>query len=310
MTKHAVLLGDPSHFRIKGGKNPYTRNRLGFRKRVNRKKAREQWSRFKDTLESLGAKTFVMPPDRGHPGMVFPANAGFLHPKYEPRPWREKTFYLANLTAAHRIAEQGLYREFLAKLGFQIGTLPFPFEGEADFIPCDDLNIFCYGDIVSSGFVPRLGIPPWRYRFSHRTDYRNVKSLEKITGGEVLEAKLVDTRYYHGDTALFAFGPRRENLFAYMDAFDRDTQVRIKKRFGRNLFSLSRADTENFVANSFQLDTPQGPHVLFPKGVSAEVTNRVESLGIPHTEVDVSEFFSKGGGSIKCMLCDLGPVTT
>lgn len=305
--KHAVLLGDPAHFRIKGGKNPYTRNRLGFRKRVNRRKAVDQWKRFKETLERLGAQTHVMPPEPERPGMVFPANAGFLFPKYEPLAWSEKTFYLSNLTAAHRTREQELYRGFAARLGFQIGTVPFPFEGEADFFPCGEFYLFCYGDIVPTGFVPRIGLPPWRYRFSHRTDYRNGKTLEKIVGRAVIEVKLTDPRYYHGDTALFAFGPRREHLFAYMEAFDRDTRVNLKKTFGRNLVSISKDDAENFVANSFQMDTPQGPHILFPEGVSAAVTDRTDSLGIPHTTVDVSEFFSKGGGSIKCMLCDLGP---
>ena len=40
--QHAVLLGDPSYFRIKSGKNPYTRDRWGFRKVVDLPKALAQ----------------------------------------------------------------------------------------------------------------------------------------------------------------------------------------------------------------------------------------------------------------------------
>ena len=90
--KHTVLLGDPSFFRIKGGRNFYTRDCWGFRKRVDPQKAKEQWLRFKETLESLGANVHVMPAHPDFPGMVFPANAGFLHPKYAPVPLSEKKF--------------------------------------------------------------------------------------------------------------------------------------------------------------------------------------------------------------------------
>ena len=36
--QRAVLMGDPSHFSVKGGANPHTRNWLGLRRRVNRER--------------------------------------------------------------------------------------------------------------------------------------------------------------------------------------------------------------------------------------------------------------------------------
>jgi N-dimethylarginine dimethylaminohydrolase len=306
--KHGVVLGDPAHFRIKGGQNPYTRNRLGFRKRVDRKKARDQWLRFRETLERLGARVFVLPARPEYPGMVFPANAGFLHPKYAAAPPREKRFYLSNL-AGHRAGESEIYRSFFSELGYETRTLPYPFEGEADFFPCGPLHLFCYGRIVPTGFRPAWGLPPWRYRFSHRTDYRCVTSLGKVVPPDsIVELELASTRYYHGDTCLFAFGPERGHLFAYLQALGRESQLELKRRFGRKLHPLSKADAEAFAANGFQMDTPEGPHVLLPQGVSRDVTDRVAALGLGCTTVDVSEFFRKGGGSIKCLLCDLGPV--
>jgi len=304
---HAVLLGDPTHFRIKAGANTYTRNKWGFRKKVNQKKALAQWLVLKELLESLGVKAFVLPSNPNYPGLVFPANAGFLFPKYEALPYSQKIFYLSALTK-HRAGEQAIYRDFLGSLGFQFRTLSLPFEGEADFFSCGEDYIFSYGDIVSTGFRPKWGWPPFAYRFSHRTDQRNLATLQGVVGDKrIIEIKLVDPRYYHGDTALFAFGSSREYLFAYLDSMGGESQSRLKTKLGKRLFPLSRDDAENFVANSFQVDTDQGPHLVLPEKTSDKVKSTLKTLDIPFSTIEVSEFYEKGGGSIKCLLCDLGP---
>ncbi|HXV18760.1 MAG TPA: hypothetical protein VD883_01645 [Candidatus Omnitrophota bacterium] len=304
---HAIVLGDPEFFRIKSGKNPYTRTRWGFRKKVDIARAVFQWTRFKETLEKLGARVWVLPPDKDNPSMVFPANAGFLYPKYDRLPWAQKTFYLSNLTA-HRKNETSAHEKFFGRLGFQIGRLPLPFEGEADFFPAGGAHIFSYGDIVPTGFRPALAWPPYRYRFSHRSDRRNLPALQRIVSPKpVIEVRLIDEKYYHGDTALFAFGKEREYLFAHLPAMDADSRARLQAYFGSRLFPLSKKDTENFAANSFQLDTPEGPYLVMPEGISDGLKETVRGLGFPYTLADVSEFFTKGGGSIKCLLCDLGP---
>ncbi|MBI4358587.1 MAG: hypothetical protein HY584_04740 [Candidatus Omnitrophica bacterium] len=353
--RHAVLMGDPYFFRIKGGNNPYTRNHWGVRKRVDRERAIFQWQSLRETFESLGAKVFILAPREDLPGLAFPANAGFLypkllrplhesssplvrqktdesvlrrmgeekgggcnppHPNLPPRRGEGKTdeeafkstFYLSNLTG-HRAGEQAVYREFFSELGFRLDTLPYPFEGEADFFPCGASYIFTYGTVRPTGFRLRFGWPPYEYQFSHRSDERNEKALQKIVGGRpILKVRLIDVRYYHGDTCLFAFGPKREHLFAYLDAVDEESRGLLQRHLGNRLIPLAREEAQNFVANSVQIETESGPHIVFPVGVSDEVKRKVSSLGISFTTVDVSEFFEKGGGSVKCMICDLGPL--
>ncbi len=306
--KHAVVIGDPAYFRIKAGKNPYTRTRWGFKKKVDLTAAIAQWQNFKLALEKLGVRVFVLPASRENPSMVFPANAGFLFPKYEPLAWTEKRFYVSRLSP-HRKAEAVVYTEFFSGLGFSVDTLPYDFEGEADFFPCDDFYIFSYGKIVPTGFRPVVGWLPYRYQFSHRSDRRNKETLQKIVGNrEIIEVYLTDERYYHGDTVMFALGVRREYLLAYRAAMDSASWDRLKRHLGSHLIELSREDAENFAANSFQADTPLGPHIIFPSGISGDLKEKVSSLGFSFTLVDVSEFFKKGGGSVKCMLCDLGPL--
>lgn len=305
--RHALILGDPSHFRIKAGRNAYTRNALGFRKKVDLGRAKSQWQNFKGTLEGLGAQIHVVPAHPDLPGLVFPANAGFLHPKYERIPLANKTFYLSTLIA-HRAAETQIHRKLIESLGPRIGTFAEPFEGEADFFPCGEFYIFTYGDVVPMGFRPRLGIPPWYFRFSHRSGASNLDALQKIVApAPVLALKLSDPRYYHGDTAFFAFGPKREYLLAYLEALDAPSREKLTRHLGSRLIPLSKADAEGFAANSFQMETPDGPRILFPPGLSDALLKSVSKIGVPYSTVDVSEFFSKGGGSIKCMICDLGP---
>ncbi|MEE8476332.1 MAG: hypothetical protein V3T01_13305, partial [Myxococcota bacterium] len=90
-------MGDPSHFSVKGGANPHTRTRWGTRRSVDRDLAIRQWHRLKDTLEDLGVRVLVVPPDPAQPGLVYPANAGFQTGVDDEKPLAEKTFTLSNL---------------------------------------------------------------------------------------------------------------------------------------------------------------------------------------------------------------------
>jgi hypothetical protein len=45
-----------------------------------------------------------------------------------------------------------------------------------------------------------------------------------------------------------------------------------------------------------------------PAGISERLQAQVRERGVNPVVVDVSEFLKKGGGSVKCMIGDLGPV--
>jgi N-dimethylarginine dimethylaminohydrolase len=45
-----------------------------------------------------------------------------------------------------------------------------------------------------------------------------------------------------------------------------------------------------------------------PDGVSKRLLDQVRERGVTPVTVDVSEFLKKGGGSVKCMIGDLGPL--
>ncbi len=308
-----ILLGDPSFFEIKAGANPHTRGFWGQRKKVDKARAMTQWLHLKRMFEGYGIRVITVPPVEGLPGLVYPANSGF---RYEDK------IYLSNLHPG-RASEKERYRRVFEQLPLTVLDFPVParFEGEADFFPVGDLTgdpkkktyLFTSGRLEKQRWVFCPGFPPYRRVFGFRSDRSVLPALQRIAGGsEVISLELVDEAHYHGDTVLCPFGPREEYLLVYLEALSGDSQERLRRRFGSRLVPLSRADGRAFAANSFQIATAyygeKRPILLMPDGLTTRVYESVRVRGVIPCPVDVSEFMEKGGGSLKCMLLNLGEI--
>lgn len=298
--KRTVLMGDPAHFSVVGGANPHTRDKYGRRKSVDRPLAIAQWERMRDLLRELGVDVVVVPPHPAHPGLVYPANAGFRH---------GDVFVLSNLTPT-RAGEQPIYRAVIEGLGLRCATITARFEGEADLFPAGDAYLFTHGTIRRQRFVPRLGWPPWKRVYGFRSDPRalaEIEALGPLCKG-VLRVELADERYYHGDTCLCSFGPGREHLLAYTPVLHPRSAARLRERFGDRLVELSDADAAIYAANAFALDVAGEALLVMPEGISARLRDEIRERGARVVTADVSEFHKKGGGSVKCMIGDLGTI--
>jgi len=311
-----VLMGDPSHFSVKGGANPHTRTWLGTRRSVDRDRAIEQWRRLRDTLRDHGLRVVVVPADAGQPGLVYPANAGFLFPLDAEKPRFEKVFHLSNLIAT-RAGERTHYDRVLRATGFRTAAIPehLRFEGEADFFPAGAVHLLTHGRLEDQRFVPRLGVPPWKRIYGFRTDARVEPLLAVLVAPRpVLRVELVLEAHYHGDTALCAFGPQREHLLALRPAIAAESWQRLRETFGEHLLEIADEDAVRYAANSFaytqsgQSGATRESLLFLPDGVSDRLQGQVRERGITPVMIDVSEFLKKGGGSVKCMIGDLGPV--
>lgn len=301
-------MGDPAFFRVKSGSNPHTRNRWGIKKKVLTDKAIRQWRHFVDELMDLGVYVLTVPPVKKYPGMVFPANAGVVIERNECKPFSEKIFVLSNLTPG-RLGEDVYYREYFTRLGFQIQQSIYKFEGEADFFPAGPYYIFTYGKVIRQKFVFHPGLPPYKRIYGFRTDIRSRESLQKlIPYREIISCELMDERFYHGDTALCSFGPDFSFLLAYLPALDRKSGDQLKEKFKDKLIVLNQEDALRYAANSIYAETLEGKFMIMPAGVSRRLMDQVKEIGAIPVQIDVSEFFEKGGGSLKCMILDLGPV--
>jgi N-dimethylarginine dimethylaminohydrolase len=294
-----ILMGDPTYFSVLGGANPHTRNALGIRKSVNAERARQQWHALARALIARGTEVCVIEPHQRMSGLVYPANAGFLHP-LAGEPGSAKVFYLAHLLPT-RVREREVYRPFLESMGYRCADIAARFEGEADFFPAARFMLFTYGRVERQRFVPRMGIPPWRRVYGFRSDSSAVEDRPIISLELCLEA------HYHGDTVLCSFGPGREYLLAYMEGLTAPSRERLRFEFRGNLIELAELDAAFYAANSFQVDYEGRLYLFMPQGVSAALLDQVRERGVEPVLVDVSEFLLKGGGSVKCMILDLGP---
>ncbi len=310
-----IVMGDPTHFSVLGGANPHTRNALGIRKRVDPELAQIQWHELARTMLRYGAEVCVIEPHRGLTGLVYPANAGFLYPLVRSRTsagagaGAHKMFYLANLIAT-RAPEIEVYRPFIRAMGYETGDIAARFEGEADFFPAGRYMIFTYGKIERQRFAPRFGIPPWRRVYGFRSDAAALGPLRAIASDRpIIVLELCLEAHYHGDTVLCSFGPKREFLLAYMNGIAPASRSALKDAFGVNLIELADRDAAIYAANSFQLDDGHNGalYLFMPEGVSGELLSEVRRRSVEPVTVNVSEFLAKGGGSIKCMILDLGP---
>jgi arginine dihydrolase len=301
-----ILMGDPRYFSVRGGANPHTRNALGMKKKVDPELARRQWHTMARTLMAHGAEVFVVEPHEHLPGLVYPANAGFLYPLQGCAADR-KTFHLANLLPT-RAGERDIYRAYIGSLGFAANDIKARFEGEADFFPAGRYMLFTHGRVERQHFVPALALPPWKRVYGFRSDAGAIAELAAIAADrEIIALELTLEAHYHGDTVLCSFGPDRRFLLAYMNGLSGDSRNRLRQAFGADLLEIQEADAAIYAANSFQIEHQGRPSLFMPMGISAQLQSAIRERGAEPVTVDVSEFLAKGGGSIKCMILDLGP---
>ena len=299
-------MGDPRYFSVKGGANPHTRNVVGMKKTVDAGRARQQWHAMANALIDHGVEVLIVEPHERLPGLVYPANAGFLYP-LEGVTANRKTFHLANLLPT-RAPEREVYRTLIRSLGFATSDIQSRFEGEADFISAGNYLLFTHGRIERQRFVPSFGIPPWKRVYGFRSDVHALAELSKIAAGRtILPLELCLEAHYHGDTVLCSFGRQREFLLGYIDGLAPLSREDLRRAFGANLIALPEADAAMYAANSFQVEYDGRLFLFMPQGVSEALRRQIQDRGVELVLIDVSEFLAKGGGSIKCMILDLGP---
>ncbi len=303
-------MGHPRHFGVHGGANPHTRNVLGVKRRVNPKVAYRQWHSLARAFVAHGTEVCVI---EAHPqlsGLVYPANAGFLYPLdlgHGSLPSSEKIFHLSHLLPT-RAAERDVYRPFIRGMGYQTHDIRARFEGEADFFPAGSFMLFTHGTIERQRFVPRFGLPPWKRIYGFRSETAALDELGVIVGNRpVLDLELCLEAHYHGDTVLCSFGAEREFLLVYMAGLGAQSREHIHQAFGDRLIELSEDDAGLYAANSFQIDDGERLYLFMPEGVSNQLLDQVRARSVEPVLINVSEFLAKGGGSIKCMILDLGP---
>ena len=77
---------------------------------------------------------------------------------------------------------------------------------------------------------------------------------------------------------------------------------------GERLIEMHDADAAIYAANSFHFERDGQCFLVMPHGISDALEARIRERDVHVVKVDVSEFYKKGGGSVKCMIGDLGEI--
>ncbi|GGK93736.1 amidinotransferase [Mangrovihabitans endophyticus] len=258
----------PEHFAIEYVINPW----MDTGTAVDAGLALRQWHFLHDTLAGLGHRVHVLSAQAGLPDMVYAANGAFSV---------DGTVYGARFRHPQRAPEALAHQGFYAAGGWTFAEGNHVNEGEGDFAYLPG----AYGGLILAGH-------------GFRTDPAAHAEAQEVLGRPVVSLKLVDSCFYHLDTALAALDDRHITYFP--GAFSAASQ-RVLAQLFPDAVIADQADAEAFGLNLVS----DGRHVV----LNAEATGmgeKVRAAGYQPIHVDLSEL-KRGGGSVKCAVAELRP---
>jgi hypothetical protein len=283
----AVLMGDPSHFSVKGGANPHARTRWGTKRKVDRALAIAQWRRLHDLLRELGVRVLVVPPDPQHPGLVYPANAGCMLDVDAEQSLAERRFVLANLLPP-RAGEREHYRRVLEAAGIRCEDFDAFSHERGDFFPAGRRHLLTHGSLQRQRFIPPR-LPALERVYGFRTDVRRTLLAKLVAPRASFELARSATRRHRAVRARLAGASLayRAGLAPELD--------RLMGLFGGAVIELADADAARY-ANSFSL-MREAKRLLMP----ADVSERLLASARARRDTDYCRRVrvpQKGGGAV------------
>jgi len=224
----------------------------------------QQWTALREVYRSLGHEVLEIEPVPGLPDMVFAANGALVI---------DGRVLGAQFRAPQRAEEAPLYRSWFETAGYPVRTPKYVNEGEGDFVVTDRYVL------AGTGF---------------RTEHAAHAEAQEFFGRPVISLRLVDPRFYHLDTALFALDG--ENVAYFPGAFSEGSQ-RVLARLFPDALLVEEADAAVLGLNAVS----DGHHVV----LNAEAVTLAEALterGYQPIPVDMSELRKAGGGPKCCTL--------
>nr|WP_193373420.1 dimethylargininase [Nocardiopsis alkaliphila] len=251
----------PTHFAVEYTINPWMNPDAG----VDRRRAIRQWEALRDLYRSLGHRVSEIEPIEGLPDMVFAANGGLVV---------DGRVYGARFASAERTPEGPAYLDWFHNAGYtRIKEPKHVNEGEGDFITLDEVIL------AATGF---------------RTEAAAHQEAERFLGRPVVTLQLVDPRFYHLDTALFA--PSGDRVVYYPGAFSEGS-----RRVLRSLYPDAIPATEADAA-VLGLNAVSDGHNVVLAAEAVDLADRLRDLGYAVHPVQMGELRKAGGGAKCCTL--------
>jgi arginine dihydrolase len=255
------LMCRPDHFAVSYAINPWMDPLAG----ADRGRAVEQWEALCAAYLGLGHEVSLIDPIEGLPDMVFAANGALVV---------GGRVYGARFAHDERAAEGPAYADWFRRQGFgQVREADHVNEGEGDFLALDEVIL------AGTGF---------------RTDIAAHQEAQEFLGRPVVTLRLIDPRFYHLDTALFALGGH--NVAYYPGAFSPGSRAVLERLFPDAVIASS-ADAAVLGLNA----VCDGRNIV----VDLEATGLIRQLedrGYRPVPVGLSELRKAGGGPKCCTL--------
>jgi N-dimethylarginine dimethylaminohydrolase len=256
------LMCPPRHFDVVYAINPW----MDPGRPVDPHLAVRQWAGLRAAYEARGHTVEVVTPEPGLPDMVYAANSAFV---------LDGVALLARFRYPQRRGEEPAYARWFAAHGFTVIQPDHVHEGEGDLV--------LVGDTILAGT-------------GFRTDPAAHVDVARVFGREVVGLELVDPRFYHLDTALFALGP--DQIAYFPAAFSPDSRQVLRARYPDAILA-DEADARAFGLNAIC----DGRHVFLPAPAEG-MAKRLDDAGWVPVPIDLSELL-RGGGSVKCCTLEL-----
>ncbi len=256
------LMCPPAHFDVVYAINPWMHPEVPADAHL----ATQQWEHLRTAYEQAGHVVETIRPKRGLPDMVFAANSALVI---------DSVALLARFRHPQRRGEERQYERWFRARGLTVRRPEHRHEGEGDFA--------CVGDVILAGT-------------GFRTEVDAHREVERVFGREVLTLELIDPRFYHLDTALFALGD--EQIVYFPGAFSDESRALLRCRYP-DAVMVEERDAIVFGCNA----ASDGRHVFMPVGADG-LAAALEVRGFEPVAIDLSEL-RKAGGSVKCCTLEL-----
>jgi N-dimethylarginine dimethylaminohydrolase len=265
-TPRSYLMCPPKYFAVTYAINPWMRPESA----VDPGLAMRQWTALRATYESLGHSVSTIEPVAGLPDMVFAANGATVI---------DGAVLGVRFKHKERAGEAAAYRSWFLIQGYAPVHEPvFVNEGEGDILVAGDPGA---GSTVLAGY-------------GFRSDEAAAGELASVFGRRVVSLRLVDSRFYHLDTALCVLDA--STAMYYPAAFDDAGRAALASLFDE-LIEAKDEDAEVLGLNAVS----DGRHVVLA-AQAAELARSLSARGFEPVPVDMSELLKAGGGAKCCTL--------
>jgi N-dimethylarginine dimethylaminohydrolase len=262
-TRH-YLMCRPTYFAVEYAINPW----MDTSTEVDTHVAMNQWETLRQTYKELGHTVEMVEPVAGLPDMVYAANGGLLV---------NGKAVVARFAYPQRAAESNAYAEWMTRHGYRPAETRHLNEGQGDLL--------VVGSIVLGGY-------------GFRTERQAHAEIADAVGMPVVSLELVDSRFYHLDTALAVLDDT--TIAYYPPAFSDEARATLRELFP-DAIEVAGADAYVLGLNAVS----DGLNVVLPCAAKG-FAEQLRIAGFRPIGVDLSELL-KGGGSVKCCTLEVHP---